>query len=112
MCNPTNPPRSTNTLMLTSLQSFGEDAKGQAPSTSAKLFTIGAFIVFLCMMEQLCRLILVQYSVCLTTTLPAAACMYRNMEKAFINSSHTCYTYLSLSLFASYVLGLSSAAGR
>jgi hypothetical protein len=104
MCNPTNTPRSTNTLMLTSLKSFGEDAKGQTPSTSAKLFTIGAFIVFLTIMEQLCRLVLLQYSVCLTTTTTIhyyvllLVCIETWKKPVSNHLTHTIYIYISFSL--------------
>jgi hypothetical protein len=107
MCNPTNAPRSTNPLILTSLESFGEDAKGQPPSTSAKLFTIGAFVVFLITMEQLCRLILLQYSVRLTTTTTTTTTttMYYVLLLLPPLSNHLTYTIclsLSLSLLHTY----------
>eukprot|EP00980_Cylindrotheca_fusiformis_P016179 scaffold4809_cov116-Cylindrotheca_fusiformis.AAC.3 len=52
--------RTSNKLLLTSLESFSQDDKGNSPSAVSKLFTIGAFVVFLIAVEHLCRQVLLQ----------------------------------------------------
>jgi hypothetical protein len=49
-------------LLLTSLESFGEDSKGQIPSNTSLLFSICTFSLFLLMCEHTIRQLLLSYS--------------------------------------------------